>query len=329
MKNKLIILLILILSLTMTTSCSLKNGNKKNIVTTTLVKDTTLSELNDSSFIPRQVMCMSIFGEDLYYSDYFGEIVVLDKDYNVKKRIGSRGQGPGELLSVAHFYIAGGDSIYIRSDGRQAIDLFVHGKYTLHIPFPKETRLDNTRFFSEDQHIFHTVVSDSFPVIVFDHDSKINQFICNRTAWDKPDLKLHSTRHLLKGDDVFFVIGYVLPVFQVYSMDGKLLKEYDLRLIPEIDRKVKLYENTPPIPNSYQILIEDVYFDNHKIYLLIGTKEDSYFCNTICVLDVSGEIMHTSTFRLSGEAYISFCVKGNKLVAFNGKNASLDFFTLP
>jgi hypothetical protein len=271
---------------------------------------------------------MSILDEDIYFSDYSENLVVLDSHFNVKKRIGSKGQGPGELLGANHFYIAGNDSIYIINDGKQAVELFVGEKHTAHIPFPSEVRLNSSRFFVENQSVFHSIVPGDFPVIVFDEHSRINQYLCNYTDLDNPDLRLHSDRHVLKGDKAFFLIGRTLPVFQMYSGEGKLKGEYDLRQIQEIDKTVKTYNATPQVPTTYFVMIQDVYYDNQKVYLLIAT-ENPYSCNLLCVFDIKEEIKHVQTFQQEGKIYGSFCVKNNKLIAFNTMDASLDVFTLP
>jgi hypothetical protein len=70
------------------------------------------------------------------------------------------------------------------------------------------------------------------------------------TDWDQPDFKLHSARHVLKGEQSFFIIGCTLPVFQAYSFDGKRIMEYDLREIREIGKAVKSYNRQPQIPTT-------------------------------------------------------------------------------
>jgi hypothetical protein len=307
-------------------ACS-PNGQKKTVE---LIPDTTFTELNDSSFIPRQIVCMDVNEGNLYFSDYDGSIVILDAELKIKKRIGSRGEGPGEFLGAAHFYIGKNDSLYVFNEGKRALELFVKDEYVKHIPFPKETLLsDRTRFFLENQLVFHSSISDSLPVVLFDENSDIKRFVCNYTPLDKPSLKFHSARHLVKADQCFFVIGYTLPIFQRYSFDGRLTMEYDLGKIPEIKKKFRHYKNTPQIPNSYAIMIDDVYYKDQKIYLLVSTHEDTYFCNTVCVLDVSDEPKHIGTFKLKGDIYESFCItESNLLIAFNIKEASLDVFTL-
>jgi hypothetical protein len=302
------------------------------VETTVLTIDTTFTELSDSSFVPARVMCMDTNGDELYYSDYKkGNVIVLDKKWNLKRRIGSRGEGPGELLGAAHFCMGKNDSVYILNEGKQALELYVKDEYVKHIPFPSETSFTfATRFFTESQSIYHSIVSDSLFVVVFDENSSINRFICSNTTWDKPDFKRHSTRHLIKGDAFFFVVGCALPIFQMYSFDWKLMKEYNLEKTPEINKTVKQYRNTPQTPTTYYTIIQDVYYRDGKVYLLVSTNENEYFCNTVCVLDISEEIKHINTFKLKGDVYESFCVtENNILAAFNTSEASMDIFTLP
>jgi hypothetical protein len=270
--------------------------NKNKVETMILSLDTTFSELSDSSFIPTRVMCMNVNNEDIYFSDYSGGIVVLDKSFNVKEKIGKRGEGPAEFLGAAHFYVEKEDSIYVLNEGKHAIELFVKGKHLKQIRYPKQASLTNcTRFFSENQLIFHSIISDSLSTIVFDNNSHICRFIGKYTDWDDPDLRLHSTRHVLKGDQSFFIIGCTLPVFQIYSFDGKLITEYDLKEIPEINTVVKKYNMRAQTNTTYFTMIQDVYYDNHKIYLLVANNKDGYVCNEICILEVEKDIKHIAT----------------------------------
>jgi hypothetical protein len=93
---------------------------------------------------------------------------------------------------------------------------------------------------------------------------------------------------------------------------------------------MKRYKSTPQVPTTYFTMIQDVYYKNQKIYLLVATNNNRYFCNTICILDISETIKHTGTFKLTGNVYESFCITENSnLIAFNSKEASIDVFTLP
>jgi hypothetical protein len=328
MKTKTLIFLVILSALA---SCSHRTGKNDEVSKMELLPDTTFSELSDSSFVPSHVKCVDTYGGDLYFSAYSGELVVLDADLHLKRRFGSSGGGPGEFLGAAHFYIGKDDSIHILNDGKHAFELFVGGKHAKHIPFPQEAALsNNTRFFVENGSIFHSAISDNHPVVVFDEKSNINRFICDYTTWDRPDFKHHSTRHLVKGDKCFFVSGLTLPVFQKYSLDGKLIMKYDLEKIPEIKKTVKRYKNTPQVPNTYFVMVHDIYYRNGKVYLLVGTNDPKYSCNTICVLDVSDAIIHSASFRLSGIVYESFCVTENhNLIAYNAVTAEIEVFTLP
>ncbi|MDR0575440.1 MAG: 6-bladed beta-propeller [Tannerella sp.] len=151
-------------------ACSPNRKNAGEIENRTLSLDATFSELSDSSFVPVRIMCMNVNNDNIYFSDYSEGIVILDNSYNVKERIGRMGEGPGEFLGAAHFYVGKGDSIYILNEGKHAIELFVKGEHQKHIRYPDHASLTNcTRFFSENQLIFHSVISDSLPVIAFDN----------------------------------------------------------------------------------------------------------------------------------------------------------------
>jgi hypothetical protein len=92
----------------------------------------------------------------------------LDKQFNLKEKIGNRGSGPGEFIGCSHFHIEN-DTIYAINEMKQAIEVFVNGAYISHIPYPAEARLTSlTRFFVNEQFIFHSFVSDSLQAVLFD-----------------------------------------------------------------------------------------------------------------------------------------------------------------
>lgn len=325
-KEKKLILIAIVFALTHF-ACT----HKSSIERTILSPNKTLSDLNDSTFVPKQIMCMNLFENNLYMADYSEGILVLDGNLNVQNQIGHHGQGPGELLGTAHFYLTGRDSLFVLDEGRRSMELFVGDKPVKHIPFPPDIRMTTgTRFFVNNETIFHSVVAEKKPAVIFNEKSKVERLICEFTKWHTTHLPLHSESHLLKGEDrVFFLIGSVLPVFQVYSLDGNLKFDYDLRKIGEVAKGVRRYRATPQSPTTYFIMIQDAYYDNNKVYLLVATNDNGYFCNTVCVLNVKDIVEHIQTFQLSGRAYESLCVENNLLVAFNATDASLDFFTLP
>jgi hypothetical protein len=104
--------------------------------------------------------------------------------------------------------------------------------------------------------------------------------------------------------------------------------EYDLMEIPEINKAVKRYNRQRQIPTTYFTMIQDVYYDDHKIYLLVANDESEYVCNKICVLEIAKNIRHIATLELTGRVYESFCVRDNKLIASNCMNACLDIFAI-
>lgn len=327
MKNHLNTLLILLSVIT--TSC-IEKRNKAFVESITLSPDTTISVLNDSSFIPPNMKCLDMENDAIYYSDYANGIVILDTCYQVKAQIGSRGQGPGEFLGAAHFYIDNQDSMYVLDEGKRAMELFVKGEYKRTIPFPENLRLSfNTRFWVDQQNICHSVIAKEAPLVVFGKDTP--KFLGSYIIHDNPELGRHTTKHVLKGEDnTFFVIGCVYPTLQQYSLDGSLLQEFDLSLIPEINKMIKAYKNAPQSKDSYFTVIQDVYFYKKHLYMLVATTDDSrYNCKVIAVIDTSDNaLQHTATYHLSGDVYDTFCVGNGRLYAHNLKKSCLDIYRL-
>ena len=331
MKNSSLIILFILASI-IVCGCSNISKNKDYPKIRELLPDTVLSEIEDTFFISSQIKCMDIYNENLYYSDYSGEIVIINPQYKIIKRIGSRGQGPGELLGPAHFYIANEDSLYILNEWKQNVELFVKEQYVQQYPFPKHTRFTFlTRFFAKDQQIYHSILPEISPIIAYGKDSTLNKYYGNLTKYDKQELARHSTRHVIKGDHFFFVIGCVYPILQTYTYNGKLQQEYDLTNVPEIKEMVAIYNSKKQVPNRYFTIVQDAYFCNKKLYLLIGrTDKEKYNCHIICVFNIlNNKIKHDSTLYLSKNVYDSFCVnRNNTLYAYSASNACIDVFDI-
>lgn len=306
-----------------------KNPHTIHIHPVDLPLDTTFSELGDSFFVPPQVRCMDSSKELLYYTDYAGGLVVLDKGYQVKKQLGGRGQGPGEFLGAAHFCLVGKDSVYILNEGKHSIDVYVGDENRQTISFPTSARFTfNTRFFVDKGKIYHSVITKEFPVVAFNNDTSV--FMCSYTPFDDSSMGRHATKHVLKGDNSFFLIGCVYPTLEQYSMDGELLKQFDLSVIPEILQMMQVYRDTPKDPGSYFTVIQDAYYCNYNLYLLIGLlKNGNYFCNTVAVLNISDpEWKYTECFHLSGKVYDAFCVNDGKIYIHDPSRSCLDVFRL-
>lgn len=294
-----------------------------------LVLDTTLVELSDSFLVPPQVRCIDCSNDFLYFTDYTDGLIIIDKNYHIQKQVGSRGQGPEELLGTAHFCFGSNDSIYILNEGNRSVKVFVNGVYNKNIPFPENVRLTfNTRFFVDKGKIYHSVINEEFPVIAFNNDT--TQFMCTYIPYDNPILGHHATKHMIKGDNSFFLIGCVYPTLEQYSLNGKKLKDFDLNIIPEISKMTKAYHNASNEPNSYFTVIQDAYYHKGCLYLLIGLlNDDNYCCNTIAVLDVSTtEWEYTNCYHLSGNVYDTFCVDDRNMYLHDSSRSCLDVFHL-
>jgi len=307
-----------------------KEKSISDVVSKTLSACRVIDEFSDSSFVPRRVVCIDANQDHFYCTDYSAGYFVLDKDFNLIKRVGIVGQGPADFLGSAHFYMQN-DSLYIWNDGKQAIQLFVNDKHEKQIAMPKGLSFSpNTCFFVENQQIYHSVRGDTLPVVAFDENSIKKTYLCRFTSQDDVNFKLHSARHIIKAKNGFYVIGSALPIFQKYDFDGKLLETYNMEKLPEIRQQLQWMKSQEKVPNAHFTMCQDVFYDEGKLFLLAATNiHQDYWCNTVYVFDVAENIEHIATLKLgSGRAYGSFCVKSDTLLAHNMMDASLDVYNI-
>lgn len=312
-------------------SCINRQAENSDIEPVHLTPDAVISEYGDSLIIPSNVVCMNATEKGVFFTDYYSGLFVMDNNMDIHNKIGKYGKGPGELLGAAFFYTDNSDSVYIVNEGRQAFGLFVNGAYSKNIAFCESARFTiRSRFFVREQTVYHSVGRAGAPVIAYRGDSTGFRPVCDYTPYDDMEFQIRSGRHVVKGSDSFFVIGISLPILQEYTFDGKLCAEYDLLSIPETAKSMKAHEDEPKQPNSYNVTIRDAYYCDNSLYMLVATKaNDEYFCNTICRLNTKdGNMKHEATYILQGDVFGTFCVRGNKIYAYDDMESSIHVYTM-
>lgn len=312
-------------------SCVNQQAENRDIEPVHLSSDTVISEYEDSLIVPPEVVCMNATKKGIFFTDYEKGLFVMDNSMNIHHQLGKYGRGQGELLGAAFFYTDNGDSVYIVNEGRQAFGLFTNGTYSKNIAFCEGARFTiRSRFFVQEQTVYHSVAKAGNPVIAYRGDSTGFRSVCDYTPHDDMELQIHSGRHVVKGSDSFFVIGISLPILQEYTFDGKLCAEYDLLSIPGIAKSIKEHEDEPKQPNSYYVTVRDAYYCDNSLYLLVTTDaNDEYRCNTIYRLNTEdGNFRHVSTYLLQGDVFGTFCVSGNRIYAYDQMESSIHVYTM-
>jgi len=289
----------------------------------------TINEFQDSTFLSGSVMCMDVKHNEVLLTDYYmGQIIVLDSDLNLKERIGENGIAPNEFVRAEKF-CTDGNRIYTINDGGNHVKVYEKNSFSHNINFPKDNELTTwTRFFYYNNSIFHSVISKNIPAISFDMNGVVSKKVCDFTTYDNHSLPFHSARHLIKGKKSFFVIGQVLPIFEEYDLNCKRINSFDLSSIEYIEDIVKKYQNSQQYPDKYFVMIQDVYYSDNKVFLLIASNKNNYVCNKIIVLIAENEIKQIAEIELEGKVYLSFCINKKRLFAFNALNAQLEEYEL-
>ncbi len=322
--------LIVVLSLFGIIISSCLKTSKLNPEELILKKVKSITQFNDSIFLSSMVLCIDKYKDSILLTDYKqSQIFILNKNLDLISKIGKMGQGPGEMIGSAHFCVSN-DKITVINDGKELLSEYnlLNQNFSKDIKFPKNLRKTlTTRFFEHDGKIFHSIVSEDSMIVAINKNGFIsNQFGVN-SKWDKPKLRMHSSRHLIKGNQSFFEIGCTLPILQEYSFEGEMLRTFDLSTIHDISNQMEIYKKNNQVPNTYFVMIQDVYFDNENIFLLFASEVDGYYCNKIIVINTKSKFKHIATYTLSGgKVYLSFCVDKNRIIAFNGLNSNIDIY---
>lgn len=309
--------------------CALASCNNP-VEPTELKRESAVSQFGDSIYLSPAVMCMDYFQGHLYVSDQSDGIYVFDRNFEPKEHFARKGYAKGESLENDHFYISPDGALHLINCGHISIDKYVDGIYKDGMKLPSEHRLSaSTRFFFLGDTLYHSIVGEDNYVLLRYKDKTLKEMCKGVEKYDDSHKPLHSERHLIRGEESFFVIGISLPIFQEYSFDGELLGSYDLTNIPEI--KEEYYANKSDDPKSFVVLIPDVQYSNGKVYLLFSRQLPSYSCNTLVVIDTHlHDYRHTATYRLPEEVYSTFCITdNNECIAFECAQSALEKYILP
>ena len=292
-------------------------GHKSDIIIQELKKDFEIMSLLDDSIVWQGITGMECKKQVLYFSDYENRRIVM---YNHKNdsvhTIGKKGEGPGEFIGIHHFWIEN-DTFYIVDGLQRAVVIFQNDNYVGSIKIPDEVNsIFATRFFYSNS-LFYFPNRRDESIICIDKFSNIKRKIGPiRDENDK------GARILFPRENSFISIGVSVPVFEEYSMQGELLRIFDLTQIPVIQEKINLIKSQPPLDShSFRTLIKDGGYADGKTYILCYDYLLSFDMQ-------QEEITLASIYQLENLFYTQLCIDGNSLYLFDMKECSIVHYTL-
>lgn len=286
-----------------------------------------VAAVNDTVTLSSHVSNL-VYREGRYYiSDYHRGIVSFDESFSAMERM------DGGTLQLAmpqcYMFAVGKDgSMCVYNHDEKTFCLY-NGKNIEKISVPDYCVTYPSRFSYEGDSIIFPVVKNANTAVVMLKDSTISRFSPVVKGLDDARMPYHSDRMIVKNDIYTFVIGRGIPLVQMYSHDFKLVSSYDLRAVEDVAETVEQQKSDDP--NTYFVVLRDVYCSNDKLYVLVSTKKDGkYKSNLILVLNIENDAMAlSSAYVLEGNVYSTLCVnEKGQLVVVNSKTSNVEFYEI-
>lgn len=306
------------------TSCS---HHQEVLPVQELKKRISINQLSDSSFFS-DIRSIAFYKDDFFISEYNrNHIFILNHNLELKKTLGSKGQGPGELLGAGNLFLYR-DSIFIINDGKRTIEVFDFNNHLETIRIPQNFSLtSDIRFCLYEKKIFLPKVlpTSSIAALSLDSDSVIE--FGHLKKWDtQQETRIKNKRHLNLLGDKIIAIPDCQPNIEVYNMKGELLLNYNSRSIDLVDQFLKFAEKKERTPNSYSQLAQDTYIYGNQIFILIRSvdQNDNVQSNRIIQFELADNKIIPKQILHLGEGWFGYiCVTEESILAYNQSSSEL------
>ena len=261
------------------------------------------------------INCLTFHDEELYFTNpVTDQIVSLDRNFNLKKILGKKGQGPNELLNIGQFAICDSlISVLNGSNGR--INIFsTEGNIISEVSISKSILLFDSNYrycFTGNDIIGSSSIADA-PL------SKYNIYTKEQTLFGKTHVfptpkqtSIRNNRFTAKMDNRLIVVSDNLPFIEIYDSDNlEQSVQYDYSDIAQVRSSIQAIENKrDQTDNSYRRLCEDIYVANQHLYLLlIDYSNDDFNVNQIINFDIYPDIKPVCIYKLQGKYFTTFCI---------------------
>lgn len=332
----------LLLSIFLFIGCN-RNNNfiKTDQITLTPIKK--ITQVNDSIFLSL-VTDMCEYKGIIYLSDFKNNrIVCIDSTYNFSHIIGSPGHGPSEF-NFLNGCALDSDKLYAIDEGHKRINVYtLGGRYIRNI---NGLVPHSGRFIVKDSIYYgSTMRNDSAPPIFKAHlnGSILKRFGTNSRLINNINKDAPRKFFLEKWQDQIIAICENDPAIERYSFDGEFLSSFDFSkikhfysLFPYIEEKEKKDLNNFGFKGVTSIVYKSYLVNNWLFLLMTGYDRfaDKPTCQHILILEVEKEkITPVKMLELNNDTgddtwYISFCVIGNRLIAYDANTYEIHEFKI-
>lgn len=294
-------------------------------------------QLNDSTFVG-QVTGITYYKNQFFVSDYeTGQILILDNQLNLIRKMGIKGKGPMEMLHAFDVFV-NNDTIYHSDPGRNSLLAYsLDGQCLKSIKLPNR---QNGRFALDGSGNVFFSGSIEIPIQVFNYrNQSIKGFgrIKPSTGYYKGTGM--SDYHVVKKDNHLICIAQFYPILYRYLPDGQLVDSCDLSVLPVFSESIKAIEQLQQQSKWNFYFFIDAYLFCDKLFLLCklftpGEPMQASKC-VLLELNVEDSIKPVMLYTFAGEEpkpYMRFCIfEQNKyinMLTYNPVNKEFHKFIL-
>ncbi|HCY01428.1 MAG TPA: hypothetical protein DG754_14925 [Bacteroidales bacterium] len=306
------------------TSCK---DDTSHLPTVNLEKDLSINQLRDSSYIS-DIRSLFYYNGKYYASDYKrDQILILNENLELQKILGQKGKGPGELLGASDIYVYN-DTIFVFNDSKRSFELFNSEEHLQTIDLLSQHSFSSgMRFAVNNSEIYFSSFYSQYSISRYYYKLDSAQFFGRSTEYRTPrESRIKNKRHVHVLDSKIVAIADCQPFIDVYTLAGEFVTSFDLSSIDQIKKIIEYVERNNYAENSYFQFFPESYVCEDNIFILITTvgKNDEKYKNTLLELELEGDAIKPVRLLNLGDGWFkSFCISGNKIVAFNGSTAEL------
>jgi len=197
----------------------------------------------------------------------------------LKKRVGSAGEGPGDLLMPYNMFIGKDDNIYVYENGNNRISVFdERGKfiYTKKINIILPSRQPQSNFIVDGNNvIFNLPKRNHYLTLINLKDDTIIDLCKIDIYKNVKNSTIFAYCRIFTDDNNYIVFLDQLPIIKKYDKSGKIIMEKNIESF--LDIPLKYYPWNDNFDGSFAILYNDIIKKDNYYYLLKMLKNFSIY----------------------------------------------------
>jgi len=226
-------------------------------------------------------------GEDcLYFFSMEGKYV---------RKIGGRGQGPGELLLPTYFNIDNEGDIYVYDEGNHRISIFSkEGK------FINSFRIQHRLFafsVTENQEIVANLNGEEYYITVYSRNGDVIRKIGKVVKYlDHPGFNSMFAEGFpfFVGNKQYYLFFSYTPLLKIFDEKGELIKDVNIEL-PEVIDRMKTTNAPKPGDKDFGLhwvkFYSGIIFKNNYFYIMPIFRDKESYHTDIYKIDLQLEVL--------------------------------------